>query len=150
MLKGFRDFILRGNVVELAIGVVIGVAFNDLVKQLTADFITPLIKLIGGGQKLAGVWRVRGQDFLWAEFLNAVINFVLIAAVLYFLVVMPLNRLAARRAKRKAAGEPETDPSPRPDDIVLLTEIRDVLAAIEARSAGVPAQRTGGESVTTV
>jgi len=122
VLKGFRDFIMRGNVVDLAVGIVIGAAFTTLVGQFTKSFLEPLIKLFGGGGEAGGVWTVNGQEFAWAAFINAVITFLLTAAVLYFVVVLPMNKLAERR-KRGEVPEPEA-PS---EDIVLLTEIRDAL-----------------------
>lgn len=141
MLKGFRDFILRGNIIELAIAVVIGVAFNALVTSLTKDFIQPLIALIGGGKGVgAGSFTVRGVHFLWADFINAIINFVLIAAVLYFLLVVPMNKLNELRRR----GVPTTEtPVPLTDEAVLLGEIRDLLAAQSGRVAPAP-RSTGG------
>jgi large conductance mechanosensitive channel len=141
MLKGFRDFILRGNIIELAIAVVIGVAFNALVTSLTKDFIQPLIALIGGGKGVgAGSFTVRGVHFLWADFINAIINFVIIAAVLYLLVVVPMNKLNELRRR----GVPTTEtPAPPTDEAVLLGEIRDLLAAQGGRVA--PAPRTTGD-----
>lgn len=142
MLKGFRDFILRGNIIDLAIAVVIGVAFNALVTRLTDDFIKPLISLLGGGGALAGSFRVRGVVFQWADFVNAVINFVLIAAVLYFLVVVPMNRLNDLRRRGVPTSETPAAPS---DEVVLLTQIRDELAAQGGRS-GAPTPRTSGDA----
>jgi large conductance mechanosensitive channel len=122
VLKGFRDFIMRGNVVDLAVGIVIGAAFTTLVNQFTKSFLEPLIKVFGGGGAQGGVWELSDQKFAWAAFINAVITFLLTAAVLYFVVVLPMNKLAERR-KRGEVPEPEA-PS---EDIVLLTEIRDAL-----------------------
>jgi large conductance mechanosensitive channel len=144
MLKGFRDFILRGNIVDLAIAVVIGLAFNGLISKLTDDFIKPLIALIGGGKGVgAGSFTVRGVHFLWADFINAIINFVIIAAVLYFLVVVPMNKLNELRRR----GVPTTEaPAPPTDEAILLGEIRDLLAAQSGRVA--PAPRTTGDVTT--
>jgi large conductance mechanosensitive channel len=125
MLKGFKDFIMRGNVVDLAVGIVIGAAFTAVVTAFTTAFLKPLIQLLSGGQGVsAGAFKVRGVAFDWASFINACITFVLIAAVLYFLVVFPLNRLAERRAR----GE-EPPPAAPSEEIQLLTEIRDALVA---------------------
>src|SRR5262245_36154935 len=99
MLKGFRDFILRGNIIDLAIAVIIGVAFNAVVTSLTNDFLKPLIALAGGGGPKGGYFKINGQTFLWADFINAVINFVLIAAVLYFIVVIPMNKINELRRR---------------------------------------------------
>jgi large conductance mechanosensitive channel len=128
MLRGFKDFIMRGNVIDLAVGVVIGAAFTGLVAAFTASFLQPLLRAIGGGSgQLAGKWRILGQDFDWAGFINAVINFLIVAAVLYFLVVLPINKLAARR--RRGEEPPPQAPS---EEVQLLTEIRDALVARQA------------------
>jgi large conductance mechanosensitive channel len=123
MLKGFKDFILRGNVVDLAVGIVIGAAFTALVAAFTAAFLKPLIQLLSGGQGVtAGAFRVRGVPFDWASFINACLTFLITAAAIYFLVVYPLNRLAERRAR----GE-EPPPTAPSEEVKLLTEIRDAL-----------------------
>jgi large conductance mechanosensitive channel len=132
-LQAYKDFILRGNVIDLAVGIVIGAAFTALVTAFTKAFIEPLIKL-PGGKELSGTWIVRNQEFQWAVFLNAIITFVLTAAVLYFFVVLPMNRLARRR---KEGAEPESDaPS---DEVRLLTEIRDALKAQSGQADQPPA-----------
>src|SRR5689334_2171154 len=124
IFQGFKDFIMRGNVVDLAVGIVIGAAFTAVVTGFTNGFIKPLIQLMSGGSGLsAGTWKVRGVTFDYATFLNAIITFLITAAVLYFLVVMPLNMLAERR--RRGEEPPPKAPS---EDIVLLTQIRDLLA----------------------
>ena len=125
VVQGFKDFIMRGNVVDLAVGIVIGAAFTTVVTAFTDGFIKPLIQLMGGGTgDGAGKWEVRkGVAFDYATFLNAVITFLITAAVLYFLVVMPLNWLAERR--RRGEEPPPKTPS---EDILLLTQIRDLLA----------------------
>jgi large conductance mechanosensitive channel len=130
MFKGFKEFILRGNVVDLAVGVVIGAAFTAVVTQLTASFLKPLIALItvlitGSKEGLAGtLWTVRGVEFDWVSFVNALITFALTAAALYFMVVFPMNKLAERRHR----GE-EPPPAAPSDEVKLLTEIRDALVA---------------------
>ena len=125
MLKGFKDFIMRGNVVDLAVGVVIGAAFTAVVTAFTNAFLKPLIQLISGGRGVeAGSFVVRDIPFDWASFLNALITFLLTAAALYFLVVFPLNKLAERRAR----GE-EPPPSAPSEEIKLLSEIRDALVS---------------------
>lgn len=125
MLKGFRDFIMRGNVIELAVAVAIGTAFTRVVSQFGESFIDPLIGLIGGGGIEGGKFTINGQVFDWAAFVNAAIFFVLTAAIVYFLVVAPYNAFEERRKR----GRGPIDPPPPPDDIVLLTEIRDLLRA---------------------
>jgi large conductance mechanosensitive channel len=103
MLKGFRDFILRGNVVDLAVAVVIGTAFGAVVMALVADFITPLIAAIGGKPDFGNLsFTVNKSKFQYGAFVNAVISFLLIAAAVYFVVVIPMNRILAMRAKPAA------------------------------------------------
>jgi large conductance mechanosensitive channel len=123
MLKGFKDFIMRGNVIDLAIAVVVGAAFTGIVTQLTKSFIQPLIQVIGGGGIHGGAFVIHGVAFDWAAFINAIINFLIIAAALYFLIVLPLNRLNAHRHRIEA----ESARTPDPEDLVLLREIRDLL-----------------------
>jgi large conductance mechanosensitive channel len=125
MLKGFKDFIMRGNVVDLAVGIVIGAAFTTLVTQFTDSFLNPLIKLMGGGSKdkPGAIFSVHGVLFKYGDFINAVLTFVLTAAALYFLVVFPMNRLAERR--RRGEEPPPKAPS---EEVRLLTDIRDLLA----------------------
>ncbi len=128
MFKGFKDFISRGNVIDLAVGVVIGAAFTSVVTALTTSFLKPTIQVLSGGGELSGKFTVRGVDFDWAAFVNACIAFLLTALALYFLIVLPMNKLAERR-KRGEEPEPEA-PS---DDIRLLTEIRDAIVAQQHR-----------------
>ncbi|MEV0560137.1 large conductance mechanosensitive channel protein MscL [Dactylosporangium sp. NPDC050588] len=138
VLKGFKDFISRGNVIELAVAVVIGAAFNDVVKAFTDGFLQPLIKLTGGigvDDKNQGL-KIGSQFLAWPAFLNSVIGFLLTAATVYFLVVLPMNKLAERR---KRGIEPE--PAAPAEDIRLLTEIRDLLAT---GSVNRPTDHSGG------
>jgi large conductance mechanosensitive channel len=124
VFSGFKDFISRGNVIDLAVGIVIGAAFNGLVTQLTKSFLEPSIKLISGGRELSGTFTVREVVFDWAAFVNACFAFLITAAALYYFVVLPANKLAERRAR----GE-EPEPKAPAEDIRLLTEIRDALIA---------------------
>jgi len=124
MIKGFRDFIMRGNVVDLAIAVVVGAAFSGIVTQFTKSFIEPIIKLIGGGGVHGGAFIVNGVAFDWGAFINAVINFLIVAAILYFFIVVPINKLMARRRRGEAPAETAAT---TPEDIALLREIRDLL-----------------------
>jgi large conductance mechanosensitive channel len=97
VLKGFRDFILRGNVVDLAVAVIIGAAFGSVVTALTTDIITPLIAAIVGKPSFGDLFFfVHGGKILYGEFLNAVIDFVLKASVVYFFIVVPLGYLLAK------------------------------------------------------
>ena len=136
MLKGFRDFIVRGNVVDLAVGFVLGLAFTAVVTQFTSSFLEPLVRVISGGGEgvTAGAFTIRGVPFDWPAFVNALIAFLLTAATLYFVVVLPMNKLAARRRR----GEPP--PEAPSEEVLLLTEIRDLLSA-----ARVPGQSRGAE-----
>ena len=130
MIKGFKDFLLRGNIVDLAVAVVIGAAFTAVVSQFTASFLEPLIALVGGGGLTGGTFTINDQVFDWAAFVNAVITFVLTAAVVYFVVVTPMKRLMERRA----AGE---EPGPvAPTQVELLVEIRDLLRAQQGQGPG--------------
>ena len=123
IFQGFKDFIMRGNVVDLAVGIVIGAAFTSVVTAFTNGFIKPLIQLMGGDSGVnAGTWKVGDVKFDYATFVNSIITFLITAAVLYFLVVFPLNALAERR--RRGEEPPPKAPS---EDIVLLTQIRDAL-----------------------
>jgi large conductance mechanosensitive channel len=107
MLRGFRAFVLRGNVVDLAIAVVIGVAFGAVITAFVKDLITPLIAALGGKPDFAGLYfTVNKSRFLYGEFFNALIAFVIIAVVIYFLVVVPYTALIERSRK-----EPPADPT---------------------------------------
>jgi large conductance mechanosensitive channel len=122
MLKGFRDFLIRGNVIELAVAVAVGTAFTAVVEQFGKSFVNPLVNLAGGGSKTGGTFRVMDQTFDWGAFVNAVIFFAITAAVIYFVIVVPTQHVSSR-LKRSAAEEAP----PVPPDIELLTEIRDLL-----------------------
>ncbi|MCW2496546.1 large conductance mechanosensitive channel protein MscL [Jatrophihabitans sp.] len=128
MLKGFKEFIMRGNVIDLAVAVVVGAAFKSVVDAFVANIITPLIAAIAGKpdfSKLA--WHWHKSVFQYGAFLNTVVSFLLVASAIYFAVVAPLNVLAERRARKLASGVP--DDEPKPEDIVLLEQIRDLLKA---------------------
>lgn len=111
MLKGFRDFVLRGNVLDLAVAVIIGAAFTGIVASLTKDIINPLIAAIVGKPDFSYlVLHLHGGVITYGNFINAVIAFVLLAAVIYFLIVLPANRLLERikgpqAATTKTCGE---------------------------------------------
>ncbi|MBV9844324.1 MAG: large conductance mechanosensitive channel protein MscL [Kutzneria sp.] len=126
MLRGFRDFVFRGNIVDLAVAVVIGTAFTALVTALGDAFINPLVKALTGGN-VGGSFTVAGVTFDYGLLITAVINFVIVAAVVYFLVLVPVRKFAGRLAK------PTEGASAAPTDVELLTEIRDLLVAIRDR-----------------
>jgi large conductance mechanosensitive channel len=116
-LSGFKKFLVRGNVVDLAVGVVIGAAFGNVVQALVKDLITPLIGIFGGGPNLSGLTiTLAGQNIQIGDILNALIVFVLIGAVVYFLVVLPVNKLMDRY-------KPEPKPAPTKDCPECLSAI---------------------------
>ena len=113
MLDGFKKFILRGNVVDMAVGVVIGAAFAGVVTGLTKAFLNPLIKLAAGGEKFSTLtFTVRKVEFPVDELINATISFILIAAAVYFLVVLPVNALIARMHRGEKPPDPTTKACP--------------------------------------
>ncbi len=130
MLKGFKDFILRGNVVELAVAVVIGTAFQKVVDSFITALVTPILNAMPGAKVEGWGFSLRGGEMAqstlinFSTIINAVIVFLLTAAVVYFIFVVPMNKLAERR-KRGQEPEPEA-PS---EEILLLQEIRDELRA---------------------
>ena len=100
MLKGFRDFILRGNVVDLAVAVIIGAAFNAIVNSMVKDVLTQVIAAVAGKPDFSGVvLKLRGTPIMLGNFLNAAISFLIVAGVVYFGIVLPLNTLLARLKK---------------------------------------------------
>ncbi|MFN7562218.1 MAG: large conductance mechanosensitive channel protein MscL [Prosthecobacter sp.] len=136
MLNEFKKFILKGNVVDLSTGVIIGAAFGGIVTAFTKGIVEPILRLIpGGGENIKGLaWEI-GDKFkdekgnLVANMIdlnvivNAAINFLITAAVVFFVIIKPLHKLMAMMKKEEAAAPP---PAPA-EDIVLLTEIRDLL-----------------------
>lgn len=127
MLKGFKEFLMRGNIVDLAVAVVIGTAFTAVVTKFTEVIINPLIAAVGAAEAPGWGFYVRAGDE--ATFVNigavitALINFLIVAAVVYFLVVLPFNKLQERR-KRNQPEEEAEEPS---EETLLLREIRDIL-----------------------
>jgi large conductance mechanosensitive channel len=100
MFKGFREFIMRGNVIDLAVAVVIGAAFGAVVKAFVDNILTPIIAAIFGKPDFSNlVFTVNGSAFRYGLFINALISFLLVAAAIYFVVVLPMNKLAERRAR---------------------------------------------------
>ncbi len=108
-MKGFKQFLLRGNVVDLAVAVVVGAAFGSVVTAFVKDLLTPLIAAIGGKPDFSGLYfTINNSKFLFGDFVNAVVSFVIIAAVIYYLVVLPMNLLISRSKK-----EPPVEPTMR-------------------------------------
>ncbi|GAA1668250.1 large conductance mechanosensitive channel protein MscL [Kribbella yunnanensis] len=126
MLKGFKEFIMRGNVIDLAVAFVIGAAFVKIVESIVAGLITPLIAAIFGKPDISDVWAftLNNSEFRIGLILQAIFNFLTVAAAVYFLIVVPLNKLAERR---KRGEEPAPDDEALTTDQQLLTEIRDSL-----------------------
>lgn len=123
MVKDFKAFLLRGNVVDLAVAVVIGAAFGAVVTALVADLITPLIGALGGKPDFSGLsFTINHSKFLYGAFVNALISFLIIAAVIFFFVVRPLNLLLAR----VQSGQ-EKAPAAKDPQLLVLEEIRDAL-----------------------
>ena len=146
VLAGFKEFISRGNAVELAVGVVIGAAFGGIVTAIQNELISPLVGWIFGQPNLTDLWAI--GPYSWQHstpqhpispirvgaVLNAVLQFLITAAAVYFLIVLPLNALARRRAHGQ-----EPEPQAPAEDVVVLREIRDLLAA---RTPGGPSGTT--------
>lgn len=130
MLKGFRDFLMRGNVVDLAVAVIIGAAFTSIVTALNKGVIAQLIAAIGGVPDLSKkVWDLGGTPIYWGSVVTAAINFVIVAAIVYFAVVVPMNK-AQERFNQVEAEAPAT----LTKDQELLIEIRDALKAGGAKA----------------
>lgn len=107
ILKGFRDFILRGNVIDLAVAVVVGSAFNGIVQAFVKDLITPLIAAIGGKRDFSNIYfTVNNSRFMVGDFINALISFLMIATVIYFFMVLPMNRITKAIKEGKEVPEP--------------------------------------------
>lgn len=132
MLSGFKQFVLRGNVIDLAVAVVIGGAFGTVVTALVKDLLTPVIAAAGGQPDFSSiVFTVNGSKFLIGDFINAVVAFVLVAAAIYFFVVTPMNMVMERRRRGEAPPDPTTKKCPE-----CLSEI-----PIAARRCAFCAQR---------
>lgn len=113
MLKEFREFILRGSLVDLAVAVVIGTAFGAVITALVKDLITPLIAAVGGQPNFSGLkFKINGSEFLYGEFINALTAFLIVAAVIFFLVIKPVNTLMVRRKVDTDSSGAPTRPCP--------------------------------------
>ncbi|MBM7244109.1 large conductance mechanosensitive channel protein MscL [Rhodococcus fascians] len=141
MLKGFKDFLLRGNVVDLAVAVVVGAAFTAIVTAFTTNIINPLVAAVGGSNELG--WGIKILNSNDATFINigavitAIINFIIIAAVVYFVLILPVNT-----AKKRFVSQPEKELS----DVDVLVQIRDILAGgtTAGQKLSTAADTTGG------
>ena len=134
MIKGFKDFILRGNVIDLAVAVVIGAAFTTIVTAFTGGIIQPLINAVGSPESQGlGIQLIQGKETAYMDFsavISAAVNFLIVAAVVYFVIVLPLNTLKERRKRGVEAGPAE------PTDVELLIEIRDLLQGKQRTGSG--------------
>jgi large conductance mechanosensitive channel len=141
VIKGFKEFILRGNVIDLAVAVVIGAAFTAVVTAIVTNLINPLIGAIlkTNGLDKALIVTLNGSDIKFGAIIAAILNFLIIAAVVYFVFVVPLNMVKERaeRLRKKGVVEPDAPVT----DLDLLTEIRDILQAQQS-----PPQATGKHS----
>ncbi len=123
MLNDFKQFLLRGNVVDLAVGVVIGTAFGSVVSSLVADLLTPLISAIAKLPDFSNLsFTLNGSTFKYGNFINVLISFIMVASAIFFFVVKPMNILVNKMKKEKPADAPKG-----PTEAELLTEIRDLL-----------------------
>ena len=122
MLKEFRDFLMRGNLVELAVAIVMGIAFGLVIKSFVDNLITPIIGMVGGVDFSSETFSINGSTFRYGQFINDLITFVLTAAAVFFVIVKPVNTIMARIRK------PEELEPDAPTETALLIEIRDLLA----------------------
>ncbi|SES10040.1 large-conductance mechanosensitive channel protein MscL [Actinokineospora terrae] len=132
MFKGFKDFLMRGNVIDLSVAVIIGAAFTTIVTSFTDGLIKPLINSAGGTKAAEGLgFRIIGSNpttFLdFGAVINAAINFLIVAAIVYFVIVLPVKHIQERRKRGEEPGPAE------PTDVELLTEIRDLLRQQQSR-----------------
>lgn len=135
MLKGFKEFLLRGNVVDLAVAVVVGGAFSLIVTALVKDILTPIVAALFQQRDFSALkFTINKSQFLYGDFLNAVINFLFVAAAIYFFVVVPVKKITELQARRRAAGQPVDEAVPVNEEVLILGEIRDLLRT--QRSAG--------------
>jgi large conductance mechanosensitive channel len=113
MLKGFKEFVLRGNVVDLAVAVVIGAAFGGMVAAFVKDLLTPLIAAIAGKPDFSGLsFTINNSTFLYGDFINAVVSFLLVATAVYFFIVVPMKTITERLKPKAAPAEPTTKKCP--------------------------------------
>lgn len=128
-MKGFKDFVMKGNVIDLAVGVVIGGAFTALITAIVENLIQPIVNVFGGGNVdgLAFTITNASTKVDLGAIISAIIAFLITALVVYFIFIMPMAK--ARQMDRKRRGLPEEEESAAPEDVVLLTEIRDLLQA---------------------
>ena len=133
MLKGFRDFVLRGNIIDLAVAVVVGTAFNAVVQSVVRDLLTPLIAAIGGQRDFNNLtFTIHHSVFRYGDVLNSVISFLFVAIAIYYFVMVPMRWVMERRRRG------DQDAPPPSDEVVLLTQIRDLLQRAQGSPPGEP------------
>lgn len=138
-MKGFKDFIMQGNVIDLAVGVVIGSAFTALISAFVENLIQPIINVFGGSGNVNGLaFQITNESTVvdLGAVLSAVISFLITAAVVYFVFVLPITRARAYERKLRGVQEDAEDEGGAPEDVVLLGEIRDLLRAQQAAAPG--------------
>jgi len=152
VVKGFKEFILRGNVLDLAIAVVIGAAFGAVITALVESVINPLIGAVFNANSLAKAFPISipttsgGHAVIYfGAVIAALINFLIVALLVYVVFVLPMNTYQKRAAERKKAGEPEAEDVPV-TELDLLTEIRDLLAAVPGDDSTPSGRHAGGEA----
>ncbi|MEE2521197.1 large conductance mechanosensitive channel protein MscL [Pseudarthrobacter sp. J75] len=121
MLSGFKSFLMKGNVIDLAVAVVIGAAFGAVVTSIVDGLLTPLIGRIFNAK---GIEEMQWEGFMYGSVISAIISFILVSAAIYFIVIVPMNHMIERRNRRLGITEEEEEADPQ---IALLTEIRDSL-----------------------
>ena len=144
MVKEFKEFVLRGNVIDLAIAVVIGAAFGAVVTALVKDLITPLIAAMGGQPDFSGLsFTINKSHFLYGDFINAVVSFLILAAVVFFLVVCPLNALIERTRAKPTTPDPTTFKCPECLSEIPIGAHRCAFCTAVIQSSGMP--QTAGD-----
>jgi len=140
MFKGFKEFVLRGNVIDLAVAVVIGAAFTAVVNSIVDNVITPVLGAVGGAESLVGAFPIAvGKGTIEVgTVLAAIIQFLIVAVVVYFVFVLPINHLKKVAFIKKQQPTPAETVKTPPTEAELLTEIRDLLAKQQTSSSGTP------------
>ena len=144
MIKEFKEFALRGNVIDLAIAVVIGAAFGAVITALVKDLITPLIAAMGGQPDFSGLsFTINKSHFLYGDFINAVVSFLILAAVIFFLIVVPLNTLIERTRTKPTTPDPTTFKCPECMSEIPIGARRCAFCTAVVQSMGMP--QTAGD-----
>lgn len=135
MAGGFKQFLLRGNVVDLAVGVVVGAAFGGVVTAFTKDLLTPLIAAVAGKPDFSAIqFEVNGSKFLVGDFVNALISFLIVSAAVYYFAVLPINALVSR-ARREPPADPTTKKCPECLSEIPIQAKRCAFCAVQQQAA---------------